>query len=130
MEKHLHPNYLKSSRLILLSGGIYILQELFSKDIRSVESNHWLAVIVTGLLIFGISRLVKNGHGWMKYLFLACVLLSLFMERPVSEEVIYTPLEMISMAVVNLLNLWAIVLLFLIPRKDKMVGEQDIAQEL
>lgn len=108
---------------MFLSGGIYIFMELFNKDNRTVESNDGLAVILTGILIFGLAWLVKRGHGWLKYLFLVCIVWSLFLAKPVSEEAEPALVEMIFTVVANVLQIWAVVLLFLVPRKAKVVVE-------
>lgn len=108
---------------MFLSGGIYVINEIYSRDISSVQTNEGLAVMMTGLLTFGLAWLVRRGHGWLKYLFLACMVLSLFMTRPDAEEVKYTTVGVIVTILTNVLQIWAVILLFMIPKRVHAVSE-------
>lgn len=108
---------------MFLSGGIYILNAIFTRDILSVQSNEGLVVMLAGLLTFGLAWLVRRGHGWIKYLMLVCIVLNIFMTQPGPEGDHSAPVGIIAVIIMNILQIWAMVLMFMIPKGVKVILE-------
>lgn len=123
MKKQLHPNYFKASRLIFLSGGIYILNSVISNDVMSFQSDIGLGFLIIGVVTFGLGWLVRQGHGWVKYMILAGTIAGLFLLQTIAENIKLHPVAGVVDVIVSLIQIWAMVLLFMIPKRLSMVAE-------
>jgi len=123
MGKRIHPNYFKASRLIFLAGGLGIVRSFFTYDIISSQSDVGLGVLIGGLLTFGIGWLVKQGHGWIKYLLLGCWIISFFFVDIIIKEWAISPLSSIISLIEIALSIWAMVLMFKVPKTEAFVVE-------
>ncbi|MBC8006142.1 MAG: hypothetical protein H7X84_11760 [Verrucomicrobia bacterium] len=124
MKNYLHPNYIKAARLLFLSGGISILNALFTSDITSVYSHESSVVMLASVVIFVFAWYVRRGHGWLKYVLLALVLVGLFSIQATVDEVKQNPVGGMINIATSIMQVWAVVLLFMIPKRTSVASEE------
>lgn len=124
MKDYLHPNYNKAARLLFLSGGIFILNALFTSDITSVYSHESSVVLLASVVIFAFAWYVRRGHGWLKYVLLALILVGLFSIQSTVDEVKQNPVGGIVDIATSIMEIWAVVLLFMIPKRISVASEE------
>lgn len=124
MKDYLHPNYNKAARLLFLSGGISILNALFTSDITSVYSHESSVVMLASAVIFAFAWYVRRGHGWLKYVLLALILVGLFFIQATVDEVKQNPVGGIVDIATSIMQVWAVVLLFMIPKRVSVASEE------
>lgn len=124
MKDYLHPNYNKSARLLFLSGGISILNALFTSDITSDYSHESSTVMLASAVIFAFAWYVRRGYGWLKYLLLALILVGLFFIQTTVDEVKQNPVGGIVSIATSIMQVWAVVLLFVIHKRVSVATEE------
>jgi len=115
MKEQLHSNFIKSSNLIFATVGLGIINFYFSSDTLSSRTNIAVAII-TLLTILGLGILVRQGYNWMKYLLLVLTILGLFGISTILTDLTQNPIVGIVSIVETVLEIWATVILFLIPK--------------
>lgn len=124
MNNYLHPNYNKAAKLLFLSGGISILNALFTSDITSVYSHESSTVMLASAVIFVFAWYVRRGHGWLKYVLLALILVGLFFIQSTVDEVKQNPVGGMVDIATSIMQVWAVVLLFMIPKRVSVATEE------
>jgi hypothetical protein len=120
MDKQLHPNYIKSSNLILATLGLGLMNTFFSKEIFSSVQN--IATAATTLLfIAGLAYLVRQGKDWVKYLLLVVMILGMFGLPFIFINIIENPVVGVLNIAQTAMQVWAVVLLFKIPKQSGIV---------
>lgn len=124
MNNYLHPNYNKAARFLFLSGGISILNALFTSDITSVYSHESSVVMLASAVIFVFAWYARRGNSWLKYVLLALILVGLFSIQSTVDEVKQNPVGGVVDIATGIMQVWAVVLLFLIPKRTSVVSEE------
>lgn len=115
MKEHLHSNFIKSSNLIFATVVLGIINFFFSSDTLSSGTNIAVAIITLSMIL-GLGILVRQGYNWMKYLLLVLTILGLFGISTILTDLTQNPIVGIVSIVQTVLEIWATVILFLIPK--------------
>jgi hypothetical protein len=118
MEKPIHANYIKSSNLIFGTVGLGILNFFFSTELLKTGQNIATA-IVTLAIITGIGFLVRQGKNWVKYLLLVLTVFGLIGMPFIINNITQRPVVGLVNIAQTIMQLWAIVLLFNVPKKTE-----------
>jgi hypothetical protein len=120
MKEHLHSNFIQSSNLIFATVGLGVINFFFSSDTLSSGTNIAVAII-TLLIILGIGILVRQGFNWVKYLLLVLTILGLFGVPIILTDLTQNPIVGIVSIVETVIEIWATVILFLIPKTEENI---------
>jgi len=115
MDKQKHPNFIKSSNLILGSAGLGLMNFFFSSEILNNGENIFIAVI-TILFIIGLGFLVRQGKSWVKYLLLVLTIFGLIGIPFIMNNIIEKPVVGMINILQTIMQVWAMILLFRIPK--------------
>lgn len=122
MDKQIHPNYIKSSNLFHTTAGLGLINSFFASELLNTGQNNATAIL-TLLIISGIGFLIPQGKNWVKYLLLVFILLGLTGVPFMINNIIQRPI----VGAINILQLimqvWAMVLLFKIPKEAESQNE-------
>ena len=118
MEKHIHPNYIKSSNLIFGTVGLGLINFFFSSELLNTGQNIATAIL-TLIIIAGIGFLVRQGKAWVKYLLLVFTILGLIGIPFIINNIIQKPLVGLINIAQTIMQIWAMVLLFMVPIKTE-----------
>ncbi|WP_373748045.1 hypothetical protein [Kaistella sp.] len=114
----IHKNHKKSADLIYLSGALGIVNLIWSYETLDDGMNIFIALVSLALL-FGIGYLVSKGTEWVKYLLLVILSLGLLGFPFLIANLKNEPFVGIINIVQTVLQIWALVLLFKIPKLEK-----------
>ena len=120
MKDNLHSNFIKSSNLIFVTVGLGITNFFFSKETLSGGTNIAIAIITLSMIL-GLGILVRQGFNWIKYLLLVITILGLFGISTILIDFSQNPIVGIVNLVQTVLEIWATVILFLIPKTTKNI---------
>ncbi len=124
MEKHIHPNYIKSSNLIFVTVGLGLINFFFSSDLLNTGQNIAIAIL-TLIIIAGIGLLVRQGKAWVKYLLLVLTILGLIGIPSIINNIALRPVVGFVNIAQTIMQIWAIVLLFMVPKNtDNKTNDQ------
>ena len=123
MVKQIHTNYIKSSNLIFGTVGLGLINFFFSSDLLNTGQNIATAIF-TLVIIAGIGYLVRQGKNWVKYLLLVFMIFGLIGIPFIIDNIVQRPVVGIVNIAQTIMQLWATVLLFKIPKlTDKKNSE-------
>lgn len=123
MVKQIHTNYIKSSNLIFGTVGLGLINFFFSSDLLNTGQNIATAIF-TLVIIAGIGYLVRQGKNWVKYLLLVFMIFVLIGIPFIIDNIVQRPVVGIVNIAQTIMQLWATVLLFKIPKlTDKKNSE-------
>jgi uncharacterized membrane protein len=124
MDKKIHPNYTKSSNLIFGTVGLGLINFFFSSDLLNTGQNIATAIL-TLVIIAGIGFLVRRGKAWVKYLLLVFTVLGLIGIPFIINNITQRPVVGLINIVQTIMQIWAMVILFKVPKKtdEKMNNE-------
>ena len=117
MTKKVHENFIKSSNLIYISAALGLVNLFLIKgDI--VSTRLISSAIFTLLFVGGLGYIVRQGYAWIKYLLLVLMIFGLIgivglIITNLEKQPLITTVNIIQ----TILQTWATVLLFIIPRK-------------
>jgi len=117
MTKKVHENFIKSSNLIYISAALGLVNLFLTKgDI--VSTRLISSAILTLLFVGGLGYIVRQGYAWIKYLLLVLMIFGLIgivglIITNLEKQPLITTVNIIQ----TILQTWATVLLFIIPRK-------------
>ena len=117
MTKEVHENFIKSSNLIYISAALGLVNSFLTKgDI--VSTRLISSAILTLLFVGGLGYIVRQGYAWIKYLLLVLMIFGLIgivglIITNLEKQPLITTVNIIQ----TILQTWATVLLFIIPRK-------------
>jgi len=115
----IHPNYKKSADLIYISATLGIGNLIWTYDILNSGIKIFIAVISLAF-IFGIGYLVSKGTEWIKYVLLILLILGLIGLPLIIINLKNEPIIGVINIVQTVLQIWALVLLFVIPKDGKI----------
>ena len=118
-ETIIHKNHKKSADLIYLSGALGIVNLIWSYETLDDGMNIFIALVSLALL-FGIGYLVSKGTEWVKYLLLVILSLGLLGFPFLIANLKNEPFVGIINIVQTILQIWALILLFKIPKIEKL----------
>ena len=118
-ENVIHPNHKKSAELLYLSGALGIANLIWSYETLNSGIKIFIA-LVSVACVFGIGYLVSKGTEWIKYFLLVILLLGLlgvsFIVANLKNEPVIGTINIIQ----TILQIWALILLFKIPKSHKL----------
>ncbi len=115
MDNLIHSNFIKSSNLIFGTVGLGIINMFFSSDILNNGRNIAVAVI-TLMLMAGLGFLVRQGKDWVKYLLLVLTIGGVLGIPVFINNIIEKPVVGIINILQTIMQVWAVVLLFKVPK--------------
>ncbi|RYU86570.1 hypothetical protein EWM62_18120 [Mucilaginibacter terrigena] len=117
-----HPNYIKSSNLIILSMLVGLMSLAFAQEpLKTLPAV--LSVIITILFLGVIAFLVRRGISWMKYVLLVVFILGLaaLILLIIGKQHVRTGALVVNI-LQTLIQLWALIRLFTIPKSPGKVS--------
>ncbi|KFF01286.1 hypothetical protein IX39_11920 [Chryseobacterium formosense] len=110
-----HPNYKKSAELLYISGFLGIGNLIWKYDTLENELQIFIAIIV---LAFGfvLAYVTSKGIEWFKYILLALFAFGLISIPFIISDILNEPVVGIINIVQTILQIYALVLLFKIPK--------------
>jgi len=117
MTKKVHENFIKSSNLIFISAALGLINVFLTKG--ELGSTKLIAsAILTLLFVGGLGYIVRQGYAWIKYLLLVLMIFGLIgIVGLIIMNFEKQPLTSIVNIIQTILQTWATVLLFIIPKK-------------
>jgi len=117
MTKKVHENFIKSSNLIYISAALGLVNLFLTKgDI--VSTRLISSAILTLLFVGGLGYIVRQGYAWIKYLLLVLMIFGLIgIVGLIITNLEKQPLTTTVNIIQTILQTWATVLLFIIPKK-------------
>ena len=117
MIKKVHENFIKSSNLIFISAALGLINVFLTKG--ELGSTKLIAsAILTLLFVGGLGYIVRQGYAWIKYLLLVLMIFGLIgIVGLIIMNFEKQPLTSIVNIIQTILQTWATVLLFIIPKK-------------
>ena len=117
MTKKVHENFIKSSNLIYISAALGLINVFLTKG--ELGSTKLIAsAILTLLFVGGLGYIVRQGYAWIKYLLLVLMIFGLIgIVGLIIMNFEKQPLTSIVNIIQTILQTWATVLLFIIPKK-------------
>ena len=117
MTKKVHENFIKSSNLIFISAALGLINVFLTKG--ELGSTKLIAsAILTLLFVGGLGYIVRQGYAWIKYLLLVLMIFGLIgIVGLIITNLEKRPLITTVNIIQTILQIWATVLLFIIPKK-------------
>ena len=117
MTKKVHENFIKSSNLIFISAALGLINLFVTKS--ELGSTKLIAsAILTLLFVGGLGYIVRQGYAWIKYLLLVLMIFGLIgIVGLIITNLEKRPLITTVNIIQTILQIWATVLLFIIPKK-------------
>jgi len=117
MTKKVHENFIKSSNLIFISAALGLINLFLTKG-ELGSTKLIVSAILTLLFVGGLGYIVRQGYAWIKYLLLVLMIFGLIgivglIITNLEKQPLITTVNIIQ----TILQTWATVLLFIIPRK-------------
>lgn len=122
MEKKIHENFIKSSNLIFITFGLGLIN-LFLTRSELITGTHKAIAITTMLLVLGIGYLVRQGFDWVRYLLLVLTILGLIGIPFTIMNLAQRPIIGLINVIQTALQIWAVVILFKIPKTTETKTE-------
>jgi len=114
----IHKNHKKSADLIYLSGAFGIGNLILTYETLDNGMKFFIALFSLAF-VFGIGYLVGKGTEWIKYVLLVILILGLLGFPFIIANLKNEPVVGIINIVQTVLQIWALVLLFKIPKLEK-----------
>ncbi len=114
-ENVIHQNHKKAANLIYFSAALGVVNTLLSPNIFNNGSELMVVIITLGMIV-GAGYLISKGNDWVKYFLLISALIGL--PFIFSNIVNHTVIDIINI-VQTVVQIYAIVLLFKIPKKTR-----------
>lgn len=119
-ESQIHPNYKKAADLIYLSGALGIGNVIWMYDTLDNGLKIFTALISVGF-VFGIGYLISKGTEWIKFLLAVILFLGILGIPFVIQDLENNTVVGIINILQTVLQIWALILLFKIPKKEKSI---------
>lgn len=114
-ETIIHPNHKKAANVIYLSAGLGIINAILSPETFNNSFAIIVAIFTLGL-ISGIGYLISIGTDWIKYVLLGLMILGLIGVPFIIMNIVNNPIVGIINIIQTALQIYALVLLFKIPK--------------
>ncbi|WP_219337359.1 hypothetical protein [Pontibacter populi] len=119
MEEHMHPNFIKASNLLLVTVGLGLLNIFFSHETLSSVQNISVAS-ASILFVAALAYFARRGKKWFKYLFLVVMILGVLGLPFIVLNFMNNPIVGFINIVQTILQVWAAVLLFKVPKHSAL----------
>ena len=117
-EIDIHQNHKKAAALIYSSAGFGVLNLFLDSD--TLNSSFGIVVgVITLSIIIAIGYLVDKGNDWIKYVLLVLMILGIISLPIILMNLILNPLVGVVNITQTILQIYALVLLFKIPKSNK-----------
>ncbi|QRQ99829.1 hypothetical protein [Dyadobacter sandarakinus] len=111
MKTKVHPDFIKASNLIFVSAALGIISVLIAgKDLSDARVASAL-IMVTGITC-ATAHLIRRGVEWVRYFFMASVVIGTLLAPFIWGINIKTASEIIIYIIQGILQIWAFILLF------------------
>ena len=118
MTKKVHENFIKSSNLIFISAALGLINLFLTKG-ELGSTKLIVSAILTLLFVGGLGYIVRQGFEWIKYLLLVLMIFGLIgIVGIIIMNLEKQPLTTTVNIIQTILQTWATVLLFIIPKKS------------
>jgi len=112
----IHRNYIKSSNFILISAGLGVINlslipGIFVNPPAITEGFFVL------LLLVGLAFVIRKGISWIKYLLLAMILIGVIAIPAIIKNLSQNPAVGVINIIQTVFQVWALILLFKIPKE-------------
>lgn len=114
----IHPNHKKAANLIYASAALSIVNIIISPYVNFSFLNIFFSLIIVGM-IFGIGYIVSKGSNGVKYIILAMMIIGLMYIPLMMSNIIQNPVVGTINIMQTALQIWALILLFQIPKPIK-----------
>lgn len=114
----IHPNHKNSAELMYISGALGIGNIIWKYETLDSGFKIFIAVISVAF-VFGIGYFISKGIEWIKYVLLVILLLGLLGIPFFIANFKNEPVVGIINVVQTVLQVWALILLFKIPKSQK-----------
>ena len=114
----IHPNYKKSADLIYISGALGIGNLIWTYETLDSGMKIFIALFSIAF-VFGIGYFISKGIEWVRYFFFIILVSGLFGFPYIIANLKSEPVLGIINIVQTVLQIWALVLLFKIPKPEK-----------
>lgn len=117
MKKTTNKNFIASSNLVLISAGLGLINFFLMRS-ELVTTQDIAIAIITLIFISGLGYIIRKGYNWIKYLLLVLTALGVIESIGLiivnlAKQPVITSINVIQTA----LQVWAVVLLFSIPKQ-------------
>jgi hypothetical protein len=117
MVKTVHENFIKSSNLFFISAGFGLIN-LFLTRSELVSTRLIAIAIISILFVVGLGYIIRQGFDWIKYILLVLAGFGLIgIVGVIIINLEKQPLIAVVNIIQTILQVWATVLLFRIPKK-------------
>ncbi|MEN5055070.1 hypothetical protein [Sphingobacterium kitahiroshimense] len=111
----IHQNHKKAAILIYISATLGIVNMILFPDLPFSFFSIFVAIIVLGFM-FGIAYMISKGSNGAKYILLVCMIFGIIYIPFILLTITRTPIVGIISLLQTALQVWAIVLLYQIPK--------------
>lgn len=111
----IHENHKKAANLIYISATLGIVNMILFPDLPFSFFSIFVAIIILGFM-FGIGYMISKGSNGAKYILLVCMIFGIIYIPFILLTITRTPVVGIINIVQTVLQVWAIVLLYQIPK--------------
>ena len=116
-ERIIHPNHKKAANVIYLSAALGIINAILSPETFNNSFGIIVAIFTLGIII-GIGYLVSKGNDWIKYVLLVLMIFGLIGIPFIIMNIVNNPIVGIINIIQTALQIYAMVLLFKIPKTN------------
>ena len=113
------PKYKKSAELIYISAALGIGNLIWKYETLDNASKIFIA-LVSIAFVFGLAYFVSKGIEWMKYFLLVILILGLLSFPLMIANLKNDPVMGIINIIQTILQIWALIILFKIPNREKL----------
>lgn len=113
----IHPNHKKAANLIYTSAALGVINAFLSPEIFNNNFAIVVAVFTLGI-ITGIGYLVSKGNDWIKYVLLVLMIFGVIGIPFIILNILNNPIVGVVNISQTILQIYAIVLLFRIPKTN------------
>jgi len=115
MAPQIDLRYIKSSNLIFGIFGLGLINLYYERHLLTDVKNIAIAVLAL-LFILATGFIVRIGQNWVKYLLLVLTVVGLIGVPVVLNNIVENPMSGIINVAQTILQIWALILLFRIPK--------------
>lgn len=129
MKTAIHSNFITASNLVWGTVGLGILAAFFSDRVIKTEKDILLTVISFVMLVV-LGYFIRQGQSWAKYLFVGLTIIGLLAIPTYISNLSQEPVTGIIFILQAILQVWAVVLLFQIPKiaKPNLMDGQPVEE--
>ena len=130
MAKTIHPYFIKSSNLILVTVGLGVINMFLSSQLMS-DAKYIIIAVGSLLFVVLLAYLVRQGKNWIKYLLLVLTVGGILLDPNLQHYIVPDSIQEIINLAQSLLQIGATVLLFLAPKTtDNSAADEIIDADL